>query len=263
LKELFHRGLKLSLGMEMFPLTRQSVLDRWLEGTDDLDSLVNELGKDSWTNIHDYKRLLLFARQNRIPVVGLNAPDSLVRKVARGQISELSEAELKQLPQDLEEVNPLYERLLRLRLRVHKAFQEKSLEHVVRAQALRDATMAKTVVGFLRSSQGLGSTMVVIAGSGHLNYGFGVPERVRKKIELPDRIVLPTESGQLILSEQEKRQSVPVEITHQDLGFIRVPIADYLHVLPLKNVRYENGLHSAREETAHHKEVNMLQSSEE
>jgi uncharacterized iron-regulated protein len=263
LKSLFHRGLKLSLGMEMFPATRQGVLDGWLESADDLDSLANELGRDRWTNIRDYERLLLFARQNRIPVLGLNASDSLVRKVARGQLSELSEAEQKHLPQDLDDLNLLYERLLRLKLRVHKAFHEKSLEHVVRAQASRDSVMALSIVTFLTSSQGRGSTMVVIAGSGHLNYGFGVPERVRKKIELPDRIVLPTESGQLILSEEEKRQAVPVEITHQDLAFIRVPIADYLHVLPLKNVRDENGLHSAREEMAHYKSNNTLQSSEE
>lgn len=76
--------------------------------------------------------------------------------------------------------------------------------------------------------------MVVVAGSGHLNYGFGIPARVHKRLDAPFRIVLPSDSGELVLSEEDKRHSVPVEITHEDLRFIGRPIGDYLHFIPLK-----------------------------
>jgi hypothetical protein len=49
------------------------------------------------------------------------------------------------------------------------------------------------------------------------------------------RIILISESGELVLSEEEKRHAVPVDIRHEDLRFIRSPIADYLHVAPLQD----------------------------
>ncbi len=129
--------------------------------------------------------------------------------------------------------NPLYDKLLRVKLRVHKTFQGRSLDGVVRAQLLRDSVMAQTILRRMESIQGRDAVFVVVAGSGHLAYGFGIPERVRTKMQVSDRIILPTESGHLILSEEERRQAAPVEITHEDLRFIREPIADYLYVLPM------------------------------
>jgi uncharacterized iron-regulated protein len=241
LRALSDRGLKLALGMEMFSREQQPVLDKWRQGSDSVDSLIDELGKERWTNLKDYAQLLTAARELKIPIIGLNARDSLVRKVAREGIGALSEGERKDLPAGLSEINPLNDRLLRLRLKVHKAFQEKSLDRIVLAQTLRDATMANAVAGFLDSPGGKDHLMVVIAGNGHINYGFGIPERTHKLTGLPHRIILPTESGELVLSEEEKRQAMPVHITHEDLKFIRTPIADYLHVIPLKESPPDSG----------------------
>ena len=74
---------------------------------------------------------------------------------------------------------------------------------------------------------------MVIAGNGHVNYGFGIPEAVKQGLDVPSRIILASESGELVLSKEEQRQAVPIDITHQDLRFIRVPIADYLQLVPL------------------------------
>ncbi|MBI4962319.1 MAG: ChaN family lipoprotein [Desulfomonile tiedjei] len=235
LEALADRGMQIALGMEMFSREQQPVLDKWQQGSHSVDNLIEELGKERWTNLKDYAQVLTLARERKIPVIGLNARDSVVRKVAREGIEGLTENELKELPPDLSEISPLNDRLLRLRLRVHKAFEAKSLDRVVLAQALRDATMAGAVAAYLGSPEGKDRLMVVIAGSGHINYGFGIPERVQKLNGLPYRIILPTESGELVLSEEEKRQAMPVHITHEDLRFIRVPIADYLHVIPLKD----------------------------
>jgi uncharacterized iron-regulated protein len=235
LKGLADRNLKLALGMEMFTESQQTVLDTWQRGDKDVSSLMKELGHDQWTNLKEYEPLLLFARKQRIPILGLNAASNLVRSVARNGLEGLSPEEKALVPPDLEQtINPLNDRLLRLRLKVHKAFQGKGLDRVVLAQTLRDETMGRVVARFLDSPEGKGRIMMVVAGNGHMNYGFGIPERVRSRLNVPYRIVLASDSGELVLSPEEKRQSVPVEITHQDLSFIRVPIADYLNVIPLK-----------------------------
>lgn len=233
LRELFQRRQSLCLGMEMFSSSQQDVLDRWLTGHDTVSMLGEQLGKEKWTNLFDYQSLLLFAQDNGIRVIGLNAPSDIVRKVARGQMSDLTERERDFISEDMLIPNPLYDRLLRLKLSVHKAFQGKSLDGVVRAQLLRDSVMARTIGRFLKSLDKKDTIFVAVAGSGHLSYGFGIPERVRAEIQVSERIVLPTESGQLILSDEEQRQALPIEITHQDLRFISEPIADYLYVLPL------------------------------
>ncbi len=234
LQLLAQGNTKLALGMEMFSQDQQSLLDKWQEGNSDTGHLMRDLGREAWTNLKDYDSLLVRARDLKIPVVALNAPEGLVRKVSRNGVESLTESERRMLPSGYDTISPGSERLLRLRLRVHKAFQEKSLASVVMAQAIRDEAMAQAIVRFLASAQGQDRVMVVVAGAGHVNYGFGIPERVRKQIDVPCRIVLLTESGELVLSEEEKRQAIPVEITHQDLSFIRSPIADYLHVTPLK-----------------------------
>ncbi len=234
LRSLSRRGLKLALGMEMFSVKQQEILDRWQRGRRSIAGLVHDLGKGHWSNLPDYESVLLTARALKIPILGINADDNLVKKAARHGINGLTAEERRQTPEGFDRINPLNDRLLRLRLRVHRAFRGKSLDRIVLAQALRDATMARAIVRFLESPQGEGRTLMVIAGSGHLNYGLGIPDRVQRRAELSNRIILPSESGELVLSESEKRQALPVEITHEDLKFIDKPIADYLHMVPLK-----------------------------
>ncbi len=238
LKRLDERGLKLALGLEMFSVQQQPMLDRWLAGRQSIDDLIRELGKEHWTNLKDYESILTTARDLGVPVIGLNAPDKLVHKLAMAGLAGLSPEEKASLPEDLEQINPLNDRLLRLRLRVHKAFEDKSLDNIVLAQSLRDSTMARSIVEFLNSPKGKNSTMLVIAGTGHLNYGFGIPERVSRRLALPFRIILASESGELVLSEEEKRQMAPIQLTHKDLESIQKPIADYLHVIPLKEEQH-------------------------
>jgi uncharacterized iron-regulated protein len=234
LKALHDRGLELALGMEMFPASKQPVLDQWQTSSDSVHDLMIALGETYWTNLFDYAPLLLAARELGIPILGLNADDDLVKMVARNGPEGLREEDRSRIPEGTEIINPQNDRLLRLKLRVHKAFQDKSLDRIVLAQALRDETMARTVTDYLESAEGMGRVMFVVAGSGHLNYGFGIPERVHRRNPFNYRIVLPSESGELVLSEAEKGQAVQIEISHEDLRFIRAPIADYLHVTPLK-----------------------------
>jgi uncharacterized iron-regulated protein len=234
LKGLAERTTKVAVGMEMFSEAQQPVLDRWQQGDTGVSTLIRELGPDHWANLQAYKTLLLTARKLRVPIVGLNASDTLVRDLARNGIEGISAEQRAALPQGLDRmINPLNDRLLRLRLRVHKAFQHGSLDRIVLAQTLRDETMAIAATRFLESPGGKDCIMLVVAGNGHVNYGFGIPERVRARLDAPHRIVIASESGELVLSEQEERQSVPITITHADLSFIRVPIADYLQVVPM------------------------------
>jgi uncharacterized iron-regulated protein len=239
LKTLVNRGNTLAVGLEMFSVAQQETLNRWLAGDAPLDHLRRDLGKDYWTNLGDYRRILETARKLNLPVIALNAPTAVVKKVAAKGLDALTPEERKLMPDGVDEIHPHYDRLLRLRLRVHRSFQHGSLDRIVLAQVLRDQTMASSIAGFLKTPAGQDRLLLVIAGAGHVSYGFGIPERVNKLTDVRYRIVLPSESGELVLSDAEQRQAVPVHISHSDLMFIRSPIADYLHVLPLKDAMPE------------------------
>jgi membrane-associated protease RseP (regulator of RpoE activity) len=51
--------------------------------------------------------------------------------------------------------------------------------------------MAQTISTYLSSPEGRGKKMVVFTGGFHVNYGFGVPRRVFRRLPEPYEIVMP------------------------------------------------------------------------
>jgi uncharacterized iron-regulated protein len=103
------------------------------------------------------------------------------------------------------------------------------------AQVVRDETMANTLAEFLKSDAGRGRRAIVILGAGHCQQGMGTPSRVRRRIPgITDRIIVMSQSGDVELSEAEKKLASGVEITHAQLGHLQAPLADYLHIVSLR-----------------------------
>ena len=74
-------GNQVVLSMEMFETDNQLVLDEYLKGTID----EARLAKDArlWSNYRDYRPMVDFAKQNRIPVIAANPPRRYVSLVSR------------------------------------------------------------------------------------------------------------------------------------------------------------------------------------
>ena len=88
---LAEQDLKLVLGMEMFSVEQQPVLDKWQRSSDDVEALIKELGTEHWTNLKAYEAVLLSARDRGIPIIGLNASEPSGAKArARGTGRALS-----------------------------------------------------------------------------------------------------------------------------------------------------------------------------
>jgi uncharacterized iron-regulated protein len=109
------------------------------------------------------------------------------------------------------------------------------MDSMVEAQIARDETMAESLVRFLARPECQGRIAVVICGSGHVNYGFGTAQRVRRRMpEIEDRIVILSASGDVTLSPAMRRMARDVEITHAQLRTIPTRIGDYIHVVELR-----------------------------
>ena len=235
IRALDERKIPLAIGMEMLPFPTQEYLDRWIAGDLGEKELLKLIDWDTnWSIDFDlYKPIFEYAREKQIRLLALNVPRSLVKSVARKGLSGLTDEEKDMLPP----VTPSSEehrRYLALSLKQHKTLRGDMARSAYEAQDVWDSTMAHYVVEYLNSSEGKDKTVVVLAGSGHMVYGYGIPERVATASALPYRIILPTGSGDIEFQEEWEKFIEPITLTHEDFNFIQRPIADFMFLVPLR-----------------------------
>ncbi len=235
LEGLLASGRPVVLGLEQVESRYQSDLDRFNDGEISFQELAEAIEwEKQWTNYLDYRAMVERAKAGGARVVGLNGPHGIIRQVGRGGIASLEAGDRAQLPGEVFLEDPVYEQLMNKILQVHATMDPEFLRNVFEAQAARDDSMAAALVEALRSAgggDGGKSLGVVICGAGHVQFGLGTPDRVRRRLpEASQRIVLMSESGDLELTEAEEAMRREIEIAHGDLEFIERPLADYLHV---------------------------------
>jgi uncharacterized iron-regulated protein len=237
LTDLAKRGRPLVLGLEQLEKVQQPAIDRYNRGELNFDQLAEAIHwTERWGNYEQYRAVVEAAQRLKIPVLALNARAETIRKVARsGGVAQLDQQTRDELPKEIQLDDPLYRKLLGLQMMVHVAANEETLRPMVEAQIARDETMAATLCSFLNSEAGRGRAAVVLCGSGHVAHGLGTPDRVRRRLpKLKDRVILFSESGDVVLSPHERMAARPITITHEQLRQINRPVADYLHETSLK-----------------------------
>jgi uncharacterized iron-regulated protein len=235
-ESLAGRGKKLLLGIEQMEAFNQPELDRYNRGEASFDELARRTDwARRWANFRDYAGVIGAAHRLGAPVIALNARAETIREVGRRGLAGLAPEQRRELPPEMSLDDPPYQKLLGLRLQVHAMMPPERLRAVFEAQVARDEEMAAVLSSALEGAEGKGRLAVVLCGAGHVSYGLGIPTRVRRRLpEATDRIVLFSESGDLVLSAKEKAMAREVRTTHDDLRFLPAPVADYLNVMELR-----------------------------
>lgn len=189
IRELHRTGKPLAIGMEMFTAESQKELDRWTAGRLSQESFQKLYLREWSVPWSYYGEILLFARDNRVPLVGLNIPREITRKVSRQGFDSLSRAERRRLPPDITcDVDPAYMAMIRRSFSDHDT-SARTFRNFCEAQMLWNKAMAFHLLEFVRKNPG--RTLVVIAGSGHAIRG-GMPTEVTKvNASLAGLVVLP------------------------------------------------------------------------
>jgi uncharacterized iron-regulated protein len=186
---LERRENPVALGMEMFQRPFQAPLTAYASGDIDEAEMLEETEYESrWgMDTRFYSPLWRAARQNRSPIVALNARRELSRKIAEVGVEGLSEDEAADLP-DMDFDNDVHRAYVRRAFEAHgMGMGDKKFERFYQAQVLWDETMAQTVVEFMESHPHVESVMIV-AGVAHADERFGIPPRIERR--LPDADVL-------------------------------------------------------------------------
>ena len=171
----------LVLGAEMLERDNQEALDRYLQGAIDqkgLDTLAR-----LWKNYKtDYKPLVDFAKKHQLPFVATNIPRqyaNLVYKKGIQALDTLASTEkqwIVRLPLAYDGSLSQYEKM--------KKMSGHNTENLPMAQAIKDATMAESILAHLKPN----SLFVHFNGSYHSDYYQGIGWYLKR--ERPDLRIL-------------------------------------------------------------------------
>ncbi len=196
IKRLHDAGRKVAVGMEMFQRPYQPALDAYLAGRIDEHRFLKESAYfEKWRFDYNlYKPIIDYARENRIPVVALNIDGDISRQVARKGIDALSSADRKRLPGEMDFTDRRYRYDLQKIFRMHKKEHRlNQFDFFFQAQVLWDETMAESVHRYLAAHPD--TTMVVLAGNGHVQYKYGIPQRGYRRNGFPYAVIVQDEAA--------------------------------------------------------------------
>jgi uncharacterized iron-regulated protein len=183
IKGLFARDERLGVGMEMFQRPFQPVIDRYLK---------REIGEEQFLKETEYQKrwgydwslyrpIVDFCVKNGLPLAALNAPKELTKRIGEVGYKGLTGDEKEQLGPIAFQVKAhrdyWFDRLAKMHGKTNATAEERERSYEV--MAVWDDYMAASAARF-QQVRGL-RRLVVLAGSGHIDRGFGIPERAARQ----------------------------------------------------------------------------------
>jgi len=246
IRELVAAGREVLIGLEMYPYTEQRYLDQWGEG------LLTEKGfieLSRWYlnwgfNWGYYRDVFLFARDNGVPVIGVNTPRSVVSAVRQKGFEGLTEEEARHIPPRIDTDNEDHLELFRAYMGPPGGghdVPEEALFSMFEAQCTWDATMGYNSVKALEEHPE--AIMVVLVGSGHVSYGLGIQRQAE------------------LWFDDEVKTLIPVPVADGDghpMETVQASYADFVWgVTPQRNPRYPS-LGLSTRQTSPHEPISII-----
>jgi len=181
LQALTARSGPLTVAMEFFDITLQPVLDRYTEGKLSESVFLTDVGwQEGWSfPYHLYRPLIFSAKEKGNRLIGINLPNSVVRKVARTGLDSLTPEEREHAAEEIDLENQAHRRYLGEVFESHSHDQLRRFDYFYQAQCVWEDTMAENIALYLNDNPG---KMVVFTGNGHIINRFGIPDRVLRRI---------------------------------------------------------------------------------
>ena len=186
LRGLHQRNPNIALGVEWFQSPAQPHLDDFVAGRISEAEMLERTGYfDRWRfDYRLYRPVILYAKENGIPIVALNAAVEITNRISEVGIAGLTPDEQAKVP-DIDRSNTVYAEHLKQFFAQHPGGEKRSFDRFLDVQLTWDETMADTAARYLRENPG--RRMVVMAGSGHIANRWGIPDRLQRR--LPDAAI--------------------------------------------------------------------------
>jgi uncharacterized iron-regulated protein len=193
IRALWANKVPMAIGLEMIQADSQQALDDWTEGKLSEETFLSVYAKNWSLDWSLYRDIFMFARENRVPMVGLNIPKELVIKVSRQGYAALSAEEKKNLPQgttcDLNNRHTAFLKSSFQEIFTHQAAKGRNFTFFCEAQNLRNSGMAKNITRYVEKHPG--RKIVVLAGIWHAVKN-AIPEQLEKnESKLTNTVIMP------------------------------------------------------------------------
>ena len=177
---------RVTLIMEMFNFEQQKLLDDFLSDKIDISELLHcYKGTEGFDLENHYGHLLTVAKELGVRVVGGFVPSDICNKYVRsGKESAFNEIQrrLGLDPQFYVEGTEEHYRYFQGLLTGSMENINQKYRRIFPVQILRDSSLAYKIDNEVKKSKDPNSRVLAICGSGHVDYMFGVPERIPSDI---------------------------------------------------------------------------------
>jgi uncharacterized iron-regulated protein len=191
IQSLHEAGRKVAVGLEMFRRDSQDDLDQWILGRTS-ESQFKPIYLDNWSFGWDlYGPIFKYAKENRIPMVGLNVSRRITGLVASKGFASLTKAQKGALEGITCDVTPQYRNFIGKAYGAH-GHGHMNFNRFCEAQLVWDTAMAVYAIDYLE--QRPDTTMVLLAGSGHARK-LGIPYQIAKRAPWDHVVVMPETKG--------------------------------------------------------------------
>ena len=184
LQALMSQHQSLAVAMEFFNKTQQSVLDHYLEGSTTETEFLKDVGwHKNWAYAyHFYRPLLTMIKEKGRKILAINAPNTIVKKVARSGLSSLAPNERNQLASHINLKNESHRKYLYQIFEKHPHHDMKRFDFFYEAQCVWEDTMAENIADYLSKTK---EKLIVLTGNGHIINKYGIPDRTLNRIKIP------------------------------------------------------------------------------
>jgi len=180
----------MAIGLEFVQQPYQQALDDYIAGKlSEQEMLRGTQWYERWRyDFRLYRPIFNYAKAHKIPLVALNTPREITKRITKVGIKGLSKIERRQLPKTLDLSNRAYRKRLEAVYSHHAKTSSKKFARFLEAQIGWDESMASKAANYLRLHPNY--HLVVLAGGGHLIYRHGIPSRLERRIGSKTAVVL-------------------------------------------------------------------------
>ncbi len=216
-------GHEIVVGLEMVSPEKQEVLNDFYKGRVDIEQLPAKLGwEENWGyDFELYRPVFEAAHKYSVPVYALNLPGHVTRNISRYGLESLSSEDRAYLPPRVIYPPEQQRTMLQKQFDLHQDLidsEQVSFENFLTAQSVWDSKMAYQAVRIHQAEQ---KTVIILAGTGHVNKGQGIEHRLRVlEPEAGITAVVPARSPEDISSDNPYYYFCPPARPKMRLGIV-------------------------------------------
>ncbi|MDA8169902.1 MAG: ChaN family lipoprotein [Nitrospiraceae bacterium] len=199
IKYLYKHGKNPVIALEMFPEGMQLELNRWVDGKMDKGTF-RQMYHSVWNIPFDnYEKIFDYAREKKIPLVGVNVRKELIKEVSERGVGVVSRESLERIKFTPCSEEPEYARTFGLGK--DRVEHESRMIYLCDAQRFRDAVMAYYISQLARMDKG---TVVVLLGAAHAAKA-SVPAMLERQMNVKYSVLMPESFRDMTGKEPDAR----------------------------------------------------------